>query len=218
MAEKTLLFRDEKLIAKEIAFTTALMPKVQAVADELVNLGVSFTISTITELINQLAHSQQKETIENYIADLKVNAIENPKIGDISISKSKLRQIIEIPDCNALYLAASELKRSSYFSYIGQENRYYASYYTIVENVVTKLANLDTIITERNSYYSDKDKQIALYNKALEFANTCNALETYVKENGMYYTGMFKPLEELEIIERKDVFIPSYTYITRNAK
>jgi hypothetical protein len=218
---KTLLFKNEPAIAGDKKYINDLLPYLQNVATELTSLNVTFSIMTIRELTFIVFSRRGLTEVVDFITNLIVEAIDNPQIGNIPISKDKLKGIIEKPDCTQLFKKLTQLIEKSYNPYRNATNIVYSSFFEVTNGIVSKLANIDTTIEENNSFYSENANQIEMFTKATEFANACNAFETYLKSKNRNIDN-FKLLEDLEIITKRTNgitgadWVPSMTFITNN--
>lgn len=219
---RTLLFTNAPAIAGDKKFINDLLPHLQNVASELTNLNVAFSIATIRELaFTVYGRRGGINEITEFVTNLIVEAVENPQIGNLPVSKDKLKSIIEAPDCSQLFELVKHLVNESYNKYRRATNLVYGNYFEVTNGIVSKLANIDTAIEEANSFYSENADQTEMFNKVRDFAAACNELENYMKSKGRNVDS-FKNLNELEVITKEvdgvtgSDWAPSVTFIRNN--
>jgi hypothetical protein len=216
---KSLLFKNDDAITEEKKFVNTVLPYLQDVANELTALNLVFTIDNIKEITFQVKNRQGIKGVTEFVTNMLVDSVSTPQIGNLPISKEKLKSIIEIPNCETLLQSIEQLLNNSFNGYNQTVLIMYGYYFTVNAGTVSKILDVDTFIEEKNCYYSENANQIELFNKINDFAAACNAMETYLKARNVN-VDKFRNIEELDIITKAygTTWKPSYTYITRNIK
>jgi len=179
--EKQLIFEDTQKIQEYINRLEVIKPLFQNVVDNLENMEIDPVISDIYILVltfrqNNMSEKQIQQYIENYLREKLVDKAENASIGGVKVSRDKLLEMVELPDCKVFVNAISVLKeRSSGYVELN------FNYYELIDTTVSIKESAQDEITELYRVYAITDKQIETYLIAKAVADKLNELESNCK-------------------------------------
>ena len=165
--ERVLIFENTNASKDYIEALEGLLPKLQDIINQLVQINITPNIQQIGSLIqtlrqNKFSDKRQLEYIENYVREQLANCVEHPQIGGIRISRAKLLEMIEIPSCQELFKAIQKVIYNYEFYNID------LSHCNIVDNKVIVPEESRQRIRESNRIYTTDPKQITVYNWAVK--------------------------------------------------
>lgn len=176
--EKQLIFEDTFKIQEYMNYLNNNMPLLQNVIDRLENMEIDPVISEIHILAltfkqNNMSEKQMQQYIEDYIREKLVDKTENATIGGMKVSRDKLLEMVEVPDCKNFVNAFYKLRDKLYW--VNQLN---LNYYELIDTSVSIKESAQGEIAEMFRTYATSDKQYETYLIAKSVADKLNELES----------------------------------------
>lgn len=176
--EKQLIFEDTSRIKEYTQSLINNMPLLQNVIDNLENMEIEPVISELYILAltfrqNHMSEKQMQQYIEDYLRKKLVDKAENASIGGMKVSRDKLLEMVEIPDCRNFVNAFFKLKDKLHG--VTQLN---LNYYELIDMSVSIKESAQGEIEEMFRTYATTDKQYETYLIAKAVADKLNELES----------------------------------------
>ena len=165
MANEILLYKNEIAIDQITERCETSIGILQQICCELKTLGCPVDVDKLLETIN--THQYTPHETGNNIRLLVIELMEEmPTIGGLSLSKNKLKDIIEIPNLDTILELVKQVPQP-----ISTAKRYIA----ISGDSVALVENYKGLIIASNSRYATTQKQIDLYNDITQTKDVLNA-------------------------------------------
>jgi len=176
--EKQLIFEDTPKIQEYMKSLNNNMPLLQSVIDRLENMEIDPVISELYILAltfkqNNMSEKQMQQYIEDYLREKLVDKAENATIGGIKVSRDKLIEMVEVPNCKDFVNAFYKLKDNLHGVTQLDFNKY-----ELIDTVVSIKESAQGEVAEMFRTYATTDKQYETYLIAKAVADKLNELES----------------------------------------
>ena len=222
---KQLIFKNEKQAAQIVVQLKTAANLIQKVYDEFINYSPIFNVNDLGHLMAILREPDTylkasgidaiRPIVENYLKESILASESSFKIGQVNISKDKLKDLIELGDISGLVDAISNLLGPSIIAGYGTID---LSDFEVKKGVICLCSGAADRVAERHSYFAVNNRQLSAFNavKAActalnEFKATLSGLsvEIYANEFFSFPVSTFK-LITLE----GGVYSPNYHVIS----
>jgi hypothetical protein len=191
MSEKVLITRDESSITRTIKAVDNCLPFMQSVYDELSKFIKCDNLLPVKKVIDQRPNDIGSLTA--IIKQMVVENMEDPTINGTKVSKNIIVDYIQIPDASLLFDAIVALQQSNGYADIKFS---ITRNYDLEGNSVVKFYDLNRVVSERNTFYTQNDKQVLFMEKAKAFLTSINELKPYI-----YFPHLMESLRDVEFLK-----------------
>lgn len=183
MAERVLISQQTGMIESYLSALEEVQPKFQKLVDSILKTEVTPKVRELHTLIvmirqNNMSEDKCVKSVEKYIKEKLIENIETPKIGGVKISREKLLDMIDIPNCRTITKELLDILYSA-----GLPSGFDLNYYVLNEGFVSIKETAESDITELYSIYVSDESQIKMYNIVKAIADNLNLLERKIGKN-----------------------------------
>ncbi|NQU32759.1 MAG: hypothetical protein HQ521_05950 [Bacteroidetes bacterium] len=156
-----------------------------------------------------------KQIIENYLKEKAVNQAEQPKVFGFNVSKTKLKELIEVPEIPIEVITSLDELITK--SNSGGKKFVNMNYFEITANQVVINQQALQEYEESCSHYATTKSQIAL---AEEIISVCKALNKFKAYGEGFFKLEVKAMNALDnaIMKKNGTFYPDYNFIMKFAR
>ncbi|GAT64356.1 hypothetical protein [Paludibacter jiangxiensis] len=183
MDTRILLYKNDTAINDITVRCSTSIGTLQQICSELQTLGCTIDVNKILNTINRTHYNTDQYTTGEIADNIRLLVIElmgeTPTIGGLSLSKNKLKDIIEIPNFDTILSLVKQLP---------QPITTIKPYLVVTTGNIALKPDYKQLIETAYSRYAETQKQIDLYNF---LTNTKDALNAHIEK--LSYSGSFLP-------------------------
>ena len=174
--KKHLVSRDTEKIKEYMSFLEKTCPFILNTFNCIKQTGVNPELSDVVNIFNttimgSMQDKQYAQYIETFLREKLVASVPEPQISGIKISREKLLEMVELPDCKPIIDCLYKMKTAT------NNKRVNICFYTIEDGVVSVSSSAINSITDMFSFYVENKKALEVYNIVKTIVDSLNSLE-----------------------------------------
>lgn len=195
--EPFLIYTDNRSITAEKNALTAAVTYVQGVYDALKALGITASLSDLSNLTGwqRQADPRNKNFASNYVTQKLADQAMGATFNGVALQRDKLLDLISVPDLTNMQSALQNY--GSLYQNMGSFSpgiRY--DLLTLTDDIIAKVADSDSTIEGYYTFYTQTDVSTTL---ATQLQAVCDALNAYNAANSNAMANAFKGAIGFEI-------------------
>jgi hypothetical protein len=188
-----LIYTDSEKISDEQETIDNVVTIYQAVYTAIKTLGVTPTLAEIDILVQYAKRQSQTNFINDYILNKLTDAAAPFVLNGISLTRDAVKGMIALPDTTAIKTVLQSVWGfNSQKVFVGQVNGARINLLTLAADVISKVADANTQITNLYTFYTMTDASATM---AANLQAVCDALNNFDTNNNDFYRRTIPPLE-----------------------